>query len=349
MSNALALASVRETLFDAAARATLAPSIHNTQPWSFVVRENQLDLYADSERAVPVVDPDGRQRTISCGAALFGARAALAAAGIEALTTLVPDPADPSLVASVTAVGAVSGDDVQAIAEAARLDAAAELRHTNRRAFGPDLVPDEVIELLAHAALVEGAWLQPVTGLTDRVMMASLSQHAKELQNARTDYTAELHAWTSSDPSRRDGVPMSAAPHRSDEAHDDIPIRAFDTTGDGALPGETRSRLTQTLVVLGTAGDRLRDWLVVGQALDRVLLELTNRGYVASVLSQMIEEPLVREQLRSELRISGWPQLVLRIGVAEPTPATPRRIASDVIAMADPLVVGGYAQDRDGQ
>ncbi|MCW2527307.1 MAG: hypothetical protein JWM76_2167, partial [Pseudonocardiales bacterium] len=77
-------------LHRAAARATLAPSIHNTQPWRFVVRAGQLDVYADRSTAVPIIDPAGRQLAISCGAAIFGARVSLAASNIEAVTMLLP-------------------------------------------------------------------------------------------------------------------------------------------------------------------------------------------------------------------------------------------------------------------
>ena len=47
---------------------SLAPSTHNTQPWLFRVRGSTLDLYADRSRVQPVVDPDQRELTISCGA-----------------------------------------------------------------------------------------------------------------------------------------------------------------------------------------------------------------------------------------------------------------------------------------
>jgi nitroreductase len=39
--------------------ATLAPSIHNTQPWLFGVGDASVDVYADLSRALPVVDPGG--------------------------------------------------------------------------------------------------------------------------------------------------------------------------------------------------------------------------------------------------------------------------------------------------
>lgn len=51
--------------------AVLAPSIRNTQPWAFkILSNNTIELYADTSRALTVVDPDGRQLIISCGATL---------------------------------------------------------------------------------------------------------------------------------------------------------------------------------------------------------------------------------------------------------------------------------------
>ena len=41
----------------AAIRATLAPSVHNTQPWRFVVRGDGLDMLADWSRRLTVLDP----------------------------------------------------------------------------------------------------------------------------------------------------------------------------------------------------------------------------------------------------------------------------------------------------
>ena len=48
--------------------AILAPSRHNTQPWLFEIEGDELRVYADRSRALPVADPDGRQQLMSCGA-----------------------------------------------------------------------------------------------------------------------------------------------------------------------------------------------------------------------------------------------------------------------------------------
>jgi hypothetical protein len=320
--------SVEAALRDAAGRATLAPSIHNTQPWRFVVGAGRLDLYADLSRAVPAIDPTGRQLTISCGAALFGARVALAAAGFDAITTMLPNQADPTLLASLI----VSRSTTAFEETAARLDAAAEDRHSNRRQFGPELVPESTLDVLTHAAQIEGAWLQQVHYLEDRVTVATLTQRAEVVQVADPKYAAELARWTTEDPDRLDGIPLYAVPRVTAAAQDDIPIRDFDTYGTGQLPEATHSRLDQSMLVLGTMGDGRRDWLIAGQALGRVLLELTSAGFQATILSQVTEVALTRAQLRQELRLDGPVQLLLRAGIAPPTAATPRRPLSDVIA-----------------
>jgi hypothetical protein len=302
MPSSLARTTVEQTLCDAAARATLAPSVHNTQPWRFVVHPDRLDVYADRSRRVPVVDPTGRQLILSCGAAIFGARMALAAARLDAVTTVLPDRGDASLLASVRVLGPTPCPDDVAL----RLDTAADLRHSNRRHFAADPVSDAELDRLVAAAKVEGAWLHLLRDLDDRAALATLCQRADSLQRADPAYLEELRAWTSDDPERTDGVPAVA---------------------------DTPASLNQTMVVLCTAGDMVADWLSAGQALGRVLLELTSAGLVAGIMSQAVEEPATRDILRRELRLAGHPQLLIRIGVADRTRATPRRPIADVITI----------------
>lgn len=51
--------------------ATTAPSLHNSQPWQFRIRQSQVDVYADPARRLRVLDPDGREQRINVGAAVF--------------------------------------------------------------------------------------------------------------------------------------------------------------------------------------------------------------------------------------------------------------------------------------
>ena len=86
---------------EAVERASLAPSVHNTQPWHFVVRPDVLELHADSDRQLRALDPTGRQLVISCGCALFNARVGLAADRMVDVDRL-PDATQPDLLARLT-------------------------------------------------------------------------------------------------------------------------------------------------------------------------------------------------------------------------------------------------------
>jgi nitroreductase len=321
----------RQALYRAAARATLAPSIHNTQPWRFVIAGDRLELYVDPARAVPVIDPDGRQRTLSVGAALFGVRLSLAAEGHTHTVELLPDPVGrPELMALVTITGREPADPFSR-----RLDSAVRSRHSNRREFGTEPVPSAVTDALMRAADAEGAALQFVRA-DDRVALAVLAQRAVQEQEADPAYRAELRSWTGNDPTRVDGVPALAVPHLAprSQAREDVPMRRFDTTASGQLPALTRAGREPAMAVLTTPVDRPGDWLVAGQALYRVLIELTEAGFVASLFSQVCEVPGVRAALRRRLRLDQWPQIMVRAGTASPTAPTPRRPLSDVIEFA---------------
>jgi nitroreductase len=309
----------------AAVRATLAPSVHNTQPWRLHLRDGQLDVYVDRGRQLSVLDSTSRQMIISVGCAVMNARVSAAGDGIGLDVRRLPDTQRPDLMASLIAT------NDPADAPLAVLDHVIELRQTNRRQFADDQVPPSVVEVLEKAAESEGASLFVVRDPDQRATVATLSQHADNVENLNPAYRAELRAWTTDDPGRRDGVPGLAVPHVDGSAGDEIPIRDFDTRGTGGLPPATRSSKEQCLVLLCTNGDKVADWLRAGEALERVLLEITRHGFSASPLTQVTEVPSARAQLRSELGLIGYPHVLLRIGRAPVTPASRRRRLVDVL------------------
>jgi hypothetical protein len=69
-----------------------------------------------------------------------------------------------------------------------------------------------------------------------------------------------------------------------------------------------------------------------GEALQRVLLEITRAGWAVSPITQAVEIPLTRLELRTGLTWDTWPQAILRIGHADPTSSTPRRPRDDVVS-----------------
>ncbi len=82
--------------------AILATSSHNTQPWIFrITTGNTIKLYADRTRAMPVVDPEDRELSISCGAVLFNLQLAISYFGYDYETKFLPYGNSHDLLATV--------------------------------------------------------------------------------------------------------------------------------------------------------------------------------------------------------------------------------------------------------
>lgn len=87
-----AAGTYREIRRRALSFALLAPNPHNRQPWVVdLVGEDEVVLYADMQRLLPMTDPFNRQVTIGLGCFLEVMRLAAADAGYRVDVTLFPD------------------------------------------------------------------------------------------------------------------------------------------------------------------------------------------------------------------------------------------------------------------
>lgn len=324
----------RMALRRAASRAHLAPSIHNSQPWRMTLGGDALELSLDPDRLLPAIDPSGRQSWISCGCALFNARASLAGEDLSYRVLRFPEGEESLIFARIELTpGLELDDDEQAARQTLReLDAAILLRRTNRTKFADDEVGRGFLTRLAAAALVEDGILTAVQREEHREAVARLTRRADAQQFADPGFRAELRDWTTDNPYRRDGVPSTAVPHVDGTADEEIPLRDFDSHGHGRLPADTGSNRRQTMLILGTAGDARIDWLRAGEALEHVFLEIARFGYATSPIMQALELPETRSELRRELGLTYYPQFLFRVGkAASGTAPTRRRLLEDLL------------------
>lgn len=311
----------------AALRALKAPSIHNTQPWRFVVRDERLDICIDPERRLEVLDPRGRQLLMSCGCALLNARVAIESAGYEADITRFSTPGRRNVLARLR-VG-----PARPRGRSAALDAAIDRRHTNRRQYLGEPVSDAEAAHLMKIARSEGVDLVRVTTSDHRSLLSELLTRADRLETEDPAYLKELLDWTTADPQRPDGVQAASIPYVGPGAARVVgsPVRQFDLRAMGWLPAASRLA-DECVLVLCTETDDPEGWLRAGEALELVWLELTLAGLWASPIGQVIEVAGTNERLRAGLALTGHPQLVLRVGRAPDAPPSRRRTRWDVIA-----------------
>jgi nitroreductase len=326
------------------AAATRAPSIHNTQPWRFVAGPDRLDVFLDTDRALPVLDPTGRQQIISCGSAVEFAAVALAAAGHAAEVHLLPDAAEPTHLATVRVTGGHQpSDDDRALA------VAIERRHTVRAAFQPRAVPQDVVDRLQREAAAFDNWFKPITRSEEEIATVFLISRAEEMEQSDPAYLAELQSWMRTDPGAVDGVPVEAVLSEDPRTRPsnwlirdfvvgqrEAPESPFlsGTAADAPPPEVERP----TVVLMGTEADDRYAWLLTGRALGRVLLHATAAGVAASPLTQALDWPATRTRMQSRLNLVGHPQMLLRMGYAPEEAAgkavSGRRPVADVLRFA---------------
>jgi nitroreductase len=313
-------------LYKAAEEAVRAPSILNSQPWRWRIRDGSLDLYVDPIRQLGSIDPQGRLLTLSCGAALHHARVALAAAGYEPVVDRLPNRDQPTLLARIHAgrPQPARRDDLVAYDSMRR-------RRTDRRPFRSVVaVATESMAVLLAAAEAEHVRLHRIQ-TRDVTFLRYAAQGAHTIDTKDERHVAEQQAWTHRSSDSGDGVSAEAVVAPTARP---VPLRDFTLDGEATLePGPGDDRCAEYLV-LATDGDRPPDWLAAGEATSAVWLAATAQGLVVSPMSDVVEIPGARVLLSSLVHPAGHPQLVLRVGVdlnPTPPPASPRRAARDVI------------------
>jgi hypothetical protein len=308
--------------------AVLAPSSHNSQPWSFRLENGGVALFADRRRRLPVVDPDDRALVISCGAALYHLRLAMTHFGRRPSVALLPAGGHPDLLAMVS-----PGGPARPTPQEREMFRAIPRRHTNRRPFRRLGVPRSVLDELQATAAREGAWLHVVDGEPARHAVADLVAEGDRIQTSDPAFRRELAAWMRpNDSDLPDGIPGYAFGFGDlMAAVGPFVVRTFDMGRGIAARDRDLATGSPVLAVLGTDADDAGAWLAAGQALAAVLLLARSEEVWASFLNQPIEVPLLRPRLRDLLGRRGHPQLLLRMGYGNPVEPTPRRDVGDVV------------------
>jgi hypothetical protein len=324
-------------VLEAAARQSMhAPSVFNTQPWTWRVTGDTLELFADRSRKLDATDPEGRLLILSCGAALHHARTALAAAGWSATVERFPDDSRPELLARLRL-----GEEVPPDPEAQRMAAAIRRRRTDRRAFGERAVPESELTKLRRFVEAEGAYLHVVR--PDQIALLAISTElAGDAELADPAYRAELHQWTNRPAFTGDGVPPATAVRPELRR---VPPRDFGAgagpaaggPGAGLVAGAAHDQGAEFVIVFGD-GDEPAHLLRGGEAVSALLLLATADGLASAPISDAIEVEWPRHLLRGLLADLGEPYLVVRLGyvaAAEPLPPVPRRAAGDAIVVEE--------------
>ena len=302
--------------------AILAPSSHNTQPWKFSIKGNNIEVYADFTRQLPEVDPEKRELYISVGCAISNLLIAAEHFGFG-YKLKYSTREEGELVAIIELY-----HDKR---EESELFSQITLRHTDRGQYEPEIEEEKLQKLKASA----GLRLDLITDQKMKSEIAKLIALADRIQLGNKAFRKELASWLRHNWSKAgDGMPGYAF---------GIPsimsllgpffIRTFDISKSQAEKDEELAN-NAVIGILSSEGDEKLSWVKTGIVFEKIMLTATKLGLSIAFLNQPIEVPELRRELQNLLKMAELPQLLFRIGYAKAktkTKHTPRRELEEVV------------------
>ncbi|MCV7040474.1 NAD(P)H nitroreductase [Mycolicibacterium moriokaense] len=303
-----------------------APSLHNSQPWRWVVDGGTVMLYLDPDRVLHATDHTGAEALLGCGAVLDHFRVAMAAAGWVAHIERYPNPNNRMHLASVdfTPMDYVT-DGHRALADAILR------RRTDRLPFGPARDWESVSVALERAVTSDAVRLDEVPDEL-RSELAQASDIAETLRVYDSAYQSELDWWTGLFESS-EGIPHSSLVSASESDRVEIGRHFPVTPNTERRPQVGRDQAR--ILVLSTYDTDRTTVLECGEMLSAVLLEATVAGLATCTLTNITELWPGRDVVASLIGQTTTPQVIIRVGQApgleQLPPPTPRRPIDEVV------------------
>jgi nitroreductase len=296
--------------------AILAPSSHNSQPWTFAVDGPEIVLSVDESRWLAVADDDRRELFLSVGCALENLLIAADHFGLDPTLDYRDGNADDNedvddpQVATVM-LDAHPGGSEDSGDRSPPLDGAFEAitdRRTSHEPFENRPIPPETLDRIEVAGDVGGVETHRIADADTKREIGELQYAADERQMADPEYRRELGRWIGSgalgDSWLKARIGQLAVTHLN----------------LGEREGEKNSTLVSeapVLELLATPEDDRIARVEAGRAFERMALAVAGEGVAVHPISQILEVPDLKADFADAVGIDDATiQHLFRLGYA---------------------------------
>ncbi len=273
------------------AAAILAANPHNTQPWTFHVTDDRVELFTDPARRTGALDALDREHHVGLGCALQNLVLAAAARGLQPSVTLLPDASDPTHVATVSFA--------EAPMVVSDLHDAIDRRHSNRGPYTDEIVAADVLATFdSLVAGLDGVGIRWFATPAERAGLGAMIIEATRAIIDDEEQSTESFAWIRSSrddtDTQMDGLTLDAqglSPLVLAAAK--ILPASTRSAGDSFWLDQTRTVHTATaaaygIVTVADPDDRAAQ-LDGGRLLQRIHLAATVAGLGLQYMNQITE------------------------------------------------------------
>lgn len=297
--------------------AILAPSSHNTQPWKFSVRGNEISIFTDKSRWLKVADADQRELHLSVGCALENLLIAAEHYGYAHSVTYFPDGEE----GAAACVELHPGSHTETTRDRILFDMIPQ-RVTNHNMYEMRRIPVKEIARFHDCCDVHGCRLF-ATNEADNEMdirrtVGELIARADAIQFSDPAYKEELSWWI--------GQGVFGASWLMSKVTQ-LAVNYLNITKSQTKKDSELLLSAPSLMMLVSTGNDRKAQVVAGQTFERIALTATSLGMALHPMSQILEVPDVKSDLAALIPAKNvYLQHAFRCGYAEPeTSHTPRR------------------------
>lgn len=284
------------------------PSFRGTRPWKFVVEGDAVNLYLDRSRARRPTDPDVRELTISCGAALQHLHVAARQFGIKLNISTFPSD-DSNLLATITLGGRQSVSEMDTII----FYALHKWQGERRPLRAEKKVPADLLSEIQTMADTDKTWVHLARDEKEKSELASLVVIGALAEQESLKQAKKVPASVTARKRSSDTVGLAGG----FDAVARYVLSFLPKVSEDAQAARCKKKLAGSapvLVVLGTNENDREDWIAAGRMLATVLLRSLAIGIRASLVNQPVRNPELNKLLCSVLGQSGYPQVMFRLG-----------------------------------
>ncbi len=309
--------------------AVKAPSGHNTQPWTFRIEGNTIEIHPDLSRALPVVDTDNHALYISLGCAAENIVIAAAEQAKAASVNIIDDGRSPAYL-SITvdeAGSAKPGDLFRYI----------EFRQCTKNKYEQRPVSDQEIGELKMAVSFTGIGLMMFTTPEEINRIRPFIIEGSNRQFKNRQFVNELVSWIRFSKReathKRDGVwGASMGMPGTGRLLGSIVMKKLVGANSEAKRWHKMIDATAGLALFTAKENDTEHWVKMGRAFQRFGLTATKLNISHAHVNMPCEEPEVRYKMAEQLGLENrHPLLLIRFGYSEKMPYSFRRAVEDVI------------------
>jgi hypothetical protein len=162
--------------------------------------------------------------------------------------------------------------------------------------------------------------------------MSDILARAHKIQLGNKAFRKELASWVRSNSSEeKDGLPGYSFGYSDFESYfGSFIFGTFDMSGSRARVETAYMKASPAVAVLSSDNDDKLNWLKAGMLLEKLFLAATQMEVRFDLFSQPVGIPELRKEMAEILQVS-YPQILIRMGYAEPAKHTPRRPVDEVL------------------